>query len=107
MDGKKVLPKMGVTEQQKNEEANHQAEVKKLIEEENKKDKKFPQKEVDPNLMEEFEKQRMAFQGDFDLVDDEIKVKVKALSITDFQTLKQLSLGEMSRDEMKLYVAEG
>ena len=49
----------------------------------------------------------MAFQGDFDLVDDEIKVKVKALSINDFATLKKLGQGEFSRDEMKLYVAEG
>lgn len=40
--------------------------------------------------MEEFEAVKMAFQGDFDLVDDEIKVKVKALSINDMATLKKL-----------------
>ena len=65
------------------------------------------EKEKESTLVQQLETSKMAFQGDFDKVDDEIKVQLKALLKKDFKTLKRLQRQEMSRDEMKLYVAEG
>ena len=48
----------------------------------------------------------MAFQGDFEQIDDEIKVKIKALSISDFATLDKLEKKDMTREDMKIYVAD-
>jgi len=41
----------------------------------------------------------MAFRGDFEKLDDEIKVQVKALSENDFETFHKLKAQEMSPDD--------
>ena len=48
----------------------------------------------------------MAFKGDFDKVDDEIKVQLKALINNDNETLSKLKRSEMSRDEIQFYIAD-
>lgn len=57
-------------------------------------------------MVKKLEEKIMAFHGDFEQIDDEIKVKVKALSINDFETLDKINKKDMSREDMKIYVAE-
>ena len=74
----KILPKLGVTVKQQTEAIEHQEDFKKALEEEAKNEKKG-EKPVDANLVEQLETEKQAFEGDFDKVDDEIKVQLKAL----------------------------
>jgi hypothetical protein len=48
----------------------------------------------------------MAFQGEFAKVDDEIKCQLKALVNSDFKTFQKIRQGEMSKDEVKYYLAD-
>ena len=49
---------------------------------------------------------RMAFQGEFAKVDDEIKCQLKALVNNDLPTFQKLRQGEMSKDDVKYYLAD-
>ena len=48
----------------------------------------------------------MAFQGDFEKLDDEIKVQVRAIKKNDFKTIEKIHRQELSTDEQKLYLME-
>ena len=46
----------------------------------------------------------MAFKGDFEKLDDEIKVQVKALAEDDIKTYNKLNAQEMSPDDQVYYL---
>ena len=46
----------------------------------------------------------MAFQGDFERLDEEIKVQVKALQQNDPETIRRLHAQEMTNDEFRSYI---
>lgn len=48
----------------------------------------------------------MAFQGDFEKIDDEIQVQLRALLKNDFDTIDKLKRQEMSKDDIKYYLAD-
>ena len=48
----------------------------------------------------------MAFQGDFEKVDESIKVQLKALVQNDYETIRKLQNSEMSNDDIKYYMAD-
>mmetsp|Transcript_4421 Transcript_4421/g.6475 ORF Transcript_4421/g.6475 Transcript_4421/m.6475 type:complete len:189 (+) Transcript_4421:429-995(+) len=48
----------------------------------------------------------MAFKGDFEKLDDEIKVQVKALHHSDVETMRRIHTQEMSIDEQKIYLMD-
>ena len=45
-----------------------------------------------------------AFKGDFEKLDEEIKVQVKALQQNDTETIRRLHAQEMTNDEFKTYL---
>ena len=49
---------------------------------------------------------RMAFQGEFAKVDDEIKCQLKALVNNDLPTFQKLRQGEMNKEDIKYYLAD-
>ena len=64
------------------------------------------EKPKDPTLVESLEAQKMAFKGDFEKIDDEIKIQIKALGQNDMKTLKKAQNQEMSAQEIKYYLAD-
>ncbi len=48
----------------------------------------------------------MAFKGDSEKLDDEIKVQVKALQSNDVDTMRRIHTQEMSIDEQKVYLMD-
>ena len=55
---------------------------------------------------EEILTHKMAFQGEFAKVDDEIKCQLKALVNNDFETFHKIRQSEMSKDDIKYYLAD-
>ena len=49
---------------------------------------------------------QMVFQGDFEKLDDEIKVQVKAIQNNDVETMRRIHTQEMSIDEQKIYLMD-
>lgn len=66
----------------------------------------IPEGQQQSKFLEQLEEQRMAFQGDFKDVDDEIKVQVKALVNNDFTVIKKIQQQEMSKGEIQFYLAD-
>ena len=58
------------------------------------------------HFAEEIQVHKMAFQGEFSKVDDEIKCQLKALINNDFQTFHKIRQSEMSKDDVKYYLAD-
>lgn len=46
----------------------------------------------------------MAFQGDFEKLDDEIKVQLMAIQNNDFKTVEKIHRQELSAEEQKIYL---
>ena len=46
----------------------------------------------------------MAFQGDFDRLDDEIKCQLRAIKNNDFETIKKIHASELTQDAIKKYI---
>ena len=55
-------------------------------------------------LVAQVEEFKMAFQGDFERLDEEIKVQVKALQQNDPETIRRLHAQEMTNDEFRSYI---
>ena len=56
--------------------------------------------------MADLEKQKMAFQGNFEKLDDEIKVQVKALQQNDMEVIRKLHAQEMTTGECQRYLLD-
>ena len=54
------------------------------------------EKPKEATLVSDLETQKMAFKGDFEKIDDEIKIQIKALGLNDMVTLKKAQNQEMS-----------
>lgn len=48
----------------------------------------------------------MAFKGDFEKIDDEIKARLKAIVNADHKTLEKLKKNELNPEELKFYIAD-
>ncbi len=46
----------------------------------------------------------MAFQGDFDKLDEEIRCQLKAIKENDFEIIKKIHAQEMTANEQKKYL---
>lgn len=50
-------------------------------------------------IMKDYQELKMAFQGDFDKLDAEIKVQLKAIKNSDFETIKKIHMQEMTIED--------
>lgn len=70
----------------------HRKKVEAMIRDLEKNDPEF--KKIDrprtPKIIEEHKKLEMAFQGDFEKLDDEIKVQVRAIKKNDYKTIEKI-----------------
>ena len=57
-----------------------------------------------PAMVKHFQETQKAFQGDFDKLDDEIKVQLKAIKNNDFKTIEKIHKQELSAEEQKVYL---
>ena len=55
-------------------------------------------------MMNDMEQLKMAFQGDFNNLDTEIQVQLKALIKNDFRVVEQVKNQEMSAEEQRWYL---
>lgn len=55
-------------------------------------------------MMNDMEQLKMAFQGDFNNLDTEIQVQLKALIQNDFKVVEQVKNQEMSAEEQRWYL---
>ena len=103
--GKNILPKVHGNKKERFEEEVHKAgvalELRKIeenggvpVDEEGNPIRQEKPKE--PTLVPDLETQKMAFKGDFEKIDDEIKIQIKALGQNDMVTLKKAQNQEMS-----------
>ena len=46
----------------------------------------------------------MAFNGDFEKLDDEIKVQLQAIKNNDFKTIEKIHKQEMTAEDQKIYL---
>lgn len=52
-----------------------------------------------PKMADEHKQLQMAFKGDFEKLDDEIKVQLKAIKNNDFKTIEKIHRQELSAEE--------
>ena len=70
--------------------------------------KKYPPqvKLKEPTLVTQINKQKMAFQGNFEKLDDEIKVQVKAIQKNDMETMRKVHAQEMTAEDCNFYLMD-
>ena len=57
-----------------------------------------------PRIVEDHKQIEMAFQGDFEKLDDEIKVQLKAIKNNDFKTIEKIHKQELTAEDQKIYL---
>ena len=55
-------------------------------------------------MVKQVDEFKMAFKGDFEKLDEEIKVQLKALKENDVETIRRLHAQEMTNDEFRTYL---
>lgn len=94
LEGKKpgdpLLPVVHESEKQQLEQDLHKQEVKKAVKEMEKDPNFTKEKGAEIDFEARIEKHKMAFQGDFEKLDDEIKCQLRAIQKNDFDTIKKL-----------------
>ena len=103
---KKVLPTIHDTETDRINDQIHKDEVQKNLKEMVEKGESLKMNENKKPLqaMVDFEEENMAFKGNFEAIDDEIKVQVKAMIKGDFEKMKKVRQGELSKEDIKKYI---
>ena len=87
---------------------NVQAELKEIEEKggKGKDNMSIPEAKLPLKTLQDLENEKMAFQGDFEDVDNEIKCQVKALISNDFVTMKKIQNNEMNKNDVQFYLAD-